>query len=589
MNHDPTIGKFYYMLLSLLIIVFACYTMFSMVGQPRTKQRFSLKNWIVGGSLVLGLGLWTMHVVSMLGSDYLIVLDMKMLYALIGCSALTYFGIMNLWSKCALNIRLLTSSIYISVGAAALHYVTMLSGEIRNCEVDYPLLILSFIIIYLGTFFSLYLFMLKRQTYKMISSAVLGASAMALHQIGLMALKIEHVEVVTTDRLNNYLLLLAFLLGIATLLIFSFTFTTWYAARKYNEMNVQYKLLVENSLDMIAMIKNNKWTFINKAGLRMFEAKQADELIGKPVRQFLHVKHHEQLSRWLHDEESEPNEVQQKPMELEWQTVKGTQLYTEIVRSSTSLSGEWIIQVIIRDISERKKNEELMINSEKLYIAGQLAAGIAHEIRNPLTSLKGFLQLITTGRADNRNYYDIMKSELVRIEAIVSELLMLSKPQVYDLAEQDIRKMLSETVALLETEAILHNIEMVLQMDQQPLWVMGVENQIKQVFINVIKNAIEVMAHGGRITILADLEEGRTVTVSIHDEGPGMEKEQLSKIGQPFYTTKEKGTGLGMMVTYKIVDNHHGQINAYSQTGEGTTFYIRFPSSRAQPVLPAIS
>ncbi|MNF98689.1 Sporulation kinase A [compost metagenome] len=189
----------------------------------------------------------------------------------------------------------------------------------------------------------------------------------------------------------------------------------------------------------------------------------------------------------------------------------------------TTLSGRPAFQIIVRDISERKKNEELLINSEKLYVAGQLAAGIAHEIRNPLTSLKGFLQLIS-----------------------------------------------------LEAQASLHNTAIVIESVEEPLWVFGVENQIKQVFINVLKNAIEAMVDGGTITV-ASLLEGEYVVTRITDEGPGIPKEQMAKMGQPFYTTKDKGTGLGLMVTYKIIDNHQGRIHASSEIGLGTTFTISFP------------
>ncbi|MDG0809751.1 ATP-binding protein [Cohnella rhizosphaerae] len=211
-----------------------------------------------------------------------------------------------------------------------------------------------------------------------------------------------------------------------------------------------------------------------------------------------------------------------------------------------------------------------------MYVAGQLAAGIAHEIRNPLTSLKGFLQLLSSGRKNNGTYYDIMKSELTRIENIVSEMLMLSKPQVYELSYHDTRHVMRETVTLLETQAILHSIQIESDFGPDPLWIYGVESQIKQVFINVIKNAIEAMTDGGAIRVHMKRVDN-SVRIRIMDEGPGIEDSQLAKMGQPFYTTKDKGTGLGLMVSYKIVDNHQGKIQVYSQLGSGTTFEILLP------------
>ncbi|MUT65994.1 PAS domain S-box protein [Paenibacillus sp. NEAU-GSW1] len=572
------IGNIYYIILSLIIIFFACYTMFSMIGQPKGGKQVVFFNWAGGGVLVYGLGLWAMYVVSLLGSDFLIVIDGSLLYIMLGFAIITYMGISWLKSPYSNFIRLSVSSLLLSSGAALMHYLSMLSGEVVNTELNLTLFLVSILIIYTGTFASLYLFVQKRPAFKLASSIIIGMSAMALHLIGMHALEVEQGEIVTTDSLNDYLLILAFLLGIATLLICSFTLTTWHASRKYSEVNTQYKLLVENSLDTIAVVNYRKeWEFMNRAGLQMFEADHADSLLGKPIADFLHEKHHALMNEWFcRDTETDQAVMSSKPIEVEWRTVKGTLLYTEMVCTCTIVSGKCVDQMIIRDISERKKNEELLIKSEKLSIAGQLAAGIAHEIRNPLTSLKGFLQLIASGRSQSL-YYDIMNSELVRIESVVSELLMLSKPQVYELNRQDVRNMLADTVTLMETEANLHNVEMVLQLEQRPLWIQCVSNQIKQVFINVVKNAIDAMPQGGLIKISAELEEDHYVKISIQDEGLGMDEKQLLKIGQPFYTTKVKGTGLGLMISYKIIINHQGCIIPSSIEGVGTTFVIRLP------------
>jgi signal transduction histidine kinase len=153
---------------------------------------------------------------------------------------------------------------------------------------------------------------------------------------------------------------------------------------------------------------------------------------------------------------------------------------------------------------------------------------------------------------------------------------MLSKPQVYELTYQDMRVMMRDTVTLLETQAILHNIAIEAEYGNDPLWIYGVENQVKQVFINVIKNAIEAMIDGGSIGIKLS-RESDGVFVRIRDEGPGIGEDQLAKMGQPFYTTKEKGTGLGLMVSYKIVDNHQGKIDVKSEIGKGTLFEIMLP------------
>lgn len=584
MSQHTFYGNVYYGLLALLIICFASYTMLNMIGQLRSKEWTSPFNWMVGGSLVYSLGLWAMHIVSLLGSDYLVMIDWSMLYAFIGCTVFSYMGIIQLSGKWTLLVNLALSSLYITIGFVLLHYLTIMSGSVVENQINVYVLLFAMSIGYIGIYGSLYWFMTKQPMHKLIASLTLGITSMAMHLLGMKSMIVEYSEILTTDRLNHYLLLLAFLLGIATLLIFSFTFTTWLVARKYSMIDARYKLLVENSLDTIALIRDDKWDYVNHSGLRMFEAMDRQELINQPIYNFLHEKHHDQVRAWL-SEETEYNQPTQKPIELEWITLSGASLHTEIVRTTTRFSGQLIDQVIIRDISERKKNEELYIHSEKLYVAGQLAAGIAHEIRNPLTSLKGFLQLISSGRTTNSNYYDIMKSELIRIESIVSELLMLSKPQMYELSHEDCRIIMSETVTLLEPQAIMNNIQIDLQMEPQPLWIYGVEDQVKQVFINIINNAIEVMPGGGMITVSMSLDNDKMVEIRIKDEGPGITNEQLAKIGQPFYTTKDHGTGIGLMVTFKIVDNHHGSINACSEMGQGTTFIIRFPYKKVDAAI----
>ncbi|WP_049867884.1 ATP-binding protein [Paenibacillus sp. D9] len=235
--------------------------------------------------------------------------------------------------------------------------------------------------------------------------------------------------------------------------------------------------------------------------------------------------------------------------------------------------------VIIRDITERMQVQELLIRSEKLSIAGELAAGIAHEIRNPVTALKGFLQLLQSGSTEKRDYfYEIMASEIRRIEQILSELLMLAKPQAVHFEAKDIRLLLEDVVTLLNGQAILNDVQIVTSFSDEEMMIMCEENQLKQVCINMIKNAIEAMPRGGSLIIDARMNpSGRGVMVSFIDEGCGIPAHLLERLGQPFYTTKEKGTGLGFMVSKKIVENHGGTVAVHSEENKGTTIVVRLP------------
>jgi two-component system sporulation sensor kinase A len=235
--------------------------------------------------------------------------------------------------------------------------------------------------------------------------------------------------------------------------------------------------------------------------------------------------------------------------------------------------------VSLRDITAWKIAQEHLQNSEKLSVAGQLAAGIAHEIRNPITSIKGFIQLMKSGIGEKQKYFDIMSSEIERIEFILSELLILAKPQSIKYERKDIRVLLSQVMTLLDTQAILNNIEFSAEFKPGVTHLYCDENQLKQVFINFIKNSIESMPKGGRITIEINSENDQEMLIRLYDQGCGIPKEVLSKLGQPFYTTKEKGTGLGFMVSKKIIENHSGKINVESEVNKGTMIEITLPVS----------
>lgn len=235
--------------------------------------------------------------------------------------------------------------------------------------------------------------------------------------------------------------------------------------------------------------------------------------------------------------------------------------------------------VTLRDITEWKNAQEHLQNSEKLSVAGQLAAGIAHEIRNPMTAIKGFVHLMKTGFGEKQKYFDIMSSEIERIEMILSELLILAKPQSIKYERKDIRVLLSQVMTLLDTQAILNNVQFVTEYKPGVTHIYCDENQLKQVFINFIKNSIESMPEGGKIMIEIDNNRNQEIQIRLTDQGCGIPKEVLAKLGQPFYTTKEKGTGLGFMVSKQIIENHAGHLQVKSEVNKGTTIEVRLPLS----------
>jgi PAS domain S-box-containing protein len=234
--------------------------------------------------------------------------------------------------------------------------------------------------------------------------------------------------------------------------------------------------------------------------------------------------------------------------------------------------------IAFTDITDRIKAKDHMIKSEKLSIAGQLAAGIAHEIRNPLTSLKGFIRLLYHHEDRKEYYLSIMEVELSRIEQILTELLMLAKPQSVQYNRRSLTELLEQVAYFLEPLSILKNVQIVLESVGE-VWIECDENQIKQVLINLIKNAVESMPEGGTVTAAAASLGTGTVQLTVQDQGVGIPEQKLKQLGEPFYTTKDKGTGLGLMVSFKIIENHQGKIEAFSEVGKGTLFRITLPEA----------
>ncbi|MDR4315787.1 sporulation sensor histidine kinase E [Niallia circulans] len=235
----------------------------------------------------------------------------------------------------------------------------------------------------------------------------------------------------------------------------------------------------------------------------------------------------------------------------------------------------------LRDITENTLLEEQLRKSSTLNVVGELAAGIAHEIRNPMTALKGFIQLLEDGVASQENemYFSVIKTELTRIESIINEFLLLAKPQAVQYVKRDIRQIMNDTIELLYAQAVLQNVQIIKMFTEDMPTIYCEPNQLKQVFINIIKNAIEALEDGGEIAVSIEYKQDY-FHIAIFDNGRGMGKEILARIGEPFYTTKEKGTGLGLLVSYQIIEEHQGKVTVESEPGVGTTFHLVLPVCR---------
>jgi two-component system, sporulation sensor kinase E len=243
--------------------------------------------------------------------------------------------------------------------------------------------------------------------------------------------------------------------------------------------------------------------------------------------------------------------------------------------------------VMFKDVSNLRSLEQQVQRSDKLAMIGQIAAGTAHEIRNPLTSIKGFLQVLKNTLRDNgmqkeHGYTMLMLKEIDRINELVSEFLLLSKPRNATITKVNVSSVIRDILPIINNEAILYGVTVEYQSSLTIPTVAADRELLKQVFINICKNGIEAMAaQGGTLRIAEKLdEEDQWFNVLIQDSGPGIPAFLIDKIFDPFFTTKEQGTGLGLSVCQRIVHDMGGKIRVSSK-GYGTIFIVSLPTAKS--------
>ncbi|MGP1909629.1 ATP-binding protein [Metabacillus sp. JX24] len=224
---------------------------------------------------------------------------------------------------------------------------------------------------------------------------------------------------------------------------------------------------------------------------------------------------------------------------------------------------------------ERKMMKHEIIRTEKLTTIGELAASIAHEVRNPLTVVKGFLQLMGKNHKNDEQYMSLIMSELGRAESILTDYLNFAKPKLKQIEEFQLSDLIMEVIQLLHPLSVKHGVRLSYQL-KPGLYIETDRSQLKQAFVNLLKNAIEATPAGGSVRAQLYSKKMNAITV-ITDTGKGMNAEQLSKIGTVFYSTKDEGTGLGTTVSIRIIETMKGRVAYKSEVGLGTEVTMTLP------------
>ncbi|MDQ1000734.1 PAS domain S-box-containing protein [Neobacillus niacini] len=346
--------------------------------------------------------------------------------------------------------------------------------------------------------------------------------------------------------------------------------------KKARDSEESYRQLIDSLPKAVIIHQDKKVVYVNKAAVTMIGAKRKEDVIGTSLYNYLFPDYKDRLEERLKQVKKEVHPLNN--IEYKFKKLDGSVFVFEGSSLSITFGGKEAVLSIGNDITKRKEQtEQLLQKSEKLALLGQMAAGIAHEIRNPLTSIKGFIQLFKSS-THKEEYYDIVLSELDRINNIVGEFLVLAKPTAAVFAEKDVKELIKDVVTLINTQSILNNVQIFVEFECDLPKISCEENQLKQVFLNLLKNAIEAMPTGGNIDVKVKAKEEGKISIQIIDQGIGIPKDRIPTLGEPFYTTKEKGTGLGLMTCYKIIESHNGQLTIDSEVNQGTTIEIILPT-----------
>ncbi len=334
---------------------------------------------------------------------------------------------------------------------------------------------------------------------------------------------------------------------------------------KLKESQEETVSILESMTDcFFAIDREWRFTYINRAGEKFF-GKSRDELLDRKITELIF----NEISLLNY------REVMKKRMSVSFEVI------------SKTLDGKWIEENVyptenggltcyFREITNRKKADYEIARLERLNLVGLMSAGIAHEIRNPMFVVRGYLQLLCAKPAyvDQKSTFDLMIAELDRANAIITEFLALAQMKQTELKSQNLNNIINSLYPLLEADAFTQNKQITFIQGEIPnLKLNG--NEISQLVLNLVRNGLESMSERGYLFIRSCVE-GDKVVLSIEDEGSGISQENLNKLGTPFFTTKDTGTGLGLATSYKIAESHNAKIHIDSSSS-GTTFCIFFP------------
>ncbi|USK86290.1 PAS domain S-box protein [Peribacillus asahii] len=330
----------------------------------------------------------------------------------------------------------------------------------------------------------------------------------------------------------------------------------------------RFRKIFESSPNLMAIISQENGTYMDvNASWVTFTGYSYEELQNQKIN----------LQDFIEEAGGHSIDLEQpiRNMKIQYKTNRGEMRAGLLSSEMIHIEPEPCILFVLTDITERVLLEKEMARLDHLNLIGEMAAGIAHEIRNPMTTVYGFLQ-VARGREVSKEVIDLMLDELNRANSIITEFLNLAKNKVSDKQMKNLNTIIKALFPLIQAEAMRASKQVDLDLSECPDISID-EKEIRQFILNMALNGLDAMSSGGKLTIKTYAEE-QAVILEIKDQGAGISPEILEKIGTPFFTTKEKGTGLGLAICYSVAERHQAEIDI--ETGDkGTTFSIRFKAN----------
>lgn len=352
------------------------------------------------------------------------------------------------------------------------------------------------------------------------------------------------------------------------------------AEKVLNEKRAQLDRITDNMFDIITQVTPDGIMEYVSPSVQKIMGTEPESLLGLSIFEFVHP---DDLERVLKSFRRFIKEQAPGRVDFRFRHADGHYIWLDSVGNLLFNKEGKITGAIIntRDITQKKYLEKEVARLDQLNLVGEMAAGIAHEIRNPMTTARGFLQLLKAKDecAKFTDYFELIIEELDRANSIITEFLSMAKNKRIDLIQCNLKSIIQALAPLIQADAAIYDKSVEITCEEVPDLLLD-EKEIRQLILNLVINGLEAMENRGVLSIRIFTRD-HEVILSVQDQGKGIDPEILEKLGTPFFTTKEKGTGLGLAICYSVAARHNANIDVKSGP-QGTTFWVRFKIPRSQ-------